>query len=102
MNTVLRRAAVAPVRIMQRRNAGGHHGPAPTYTGVEAKIRKFLPRDSHVREIFVLEFYDLHAEANGLCVVLGHLSIFYKSIHVNYVGCMILTVPLFFFYYFLC
>jgi hypothetical protein len=27
---------------------GGHSGPPPTYTGLEAKIRKFLPEDHHM------------------------------------------------------
>jgi len=49
MNTVLRRAVIAPARVVQRRNMGGHHGPKPVYEGLEAKIRVYLPENHHVR-----------------------------------------------------
>ncbi len=43
------RSAVVRVPLRQMGGGGhGHGGPAPTYTGIEATVRKFLPEKHHV------------------------------------------------------
>lgn len=58
MNSVIRKVSRVPLRaaVQRRGMAGGHHGPPPTYTGLEAKVRKFLPENHHVSAILPLKY----------------------------------------------
>jgi hypothetical protein len=60
MNTAVRRVARPAFQQVQKRSMGGGHGPPPTYTGLEAKIRHYLPNNSHMALGYIAGYFGLY------------------------------------------